>query len=249
MARQVGRRLPRARKRGARRATRPRTSRAKEQWTRVDDYINGLFEPPDKVLDAALRASAAAGLPSISVSPNQGRLLFLLARAMGARAILELGTLGGYSTIWLARALPAGGRVVTLEADAKHAEVARANIVRAGLADVVQLRLGPALDTLPRLVDEGLGPFDLIFIDADKPGYPEYLAWALKLSRPGSLIIADNIVREGAVIDAASNDPNVQGVRRYNELLAAEPRVSATVLQMVGSKGYDGFAIAVVTAR
>jgi predicted O-methyltransferase YrrM len=219
-----------------------------EQWTAVDRYLTDLLVPPDPALDAALQASAAAGLPPIHVSPNQGKLLLLLARVRGARTILEIGTLGGYSTIWLARALPAGGRLVTLEADPKHAEVARANIARAGLADVVELRLGQALDTLAQLAAEGRGPFDLIFIDADKPSYPDYLAWALQFSRRGSLIIADNVVRDGAVADAASDDPRVQGVRRFNELLAAEPRVSATAIQTVGSKGYDGFAIALVTA-
>jgi predicted O-methyltransferase YrrM len=219
-----------------------------EQWTAVDRYLTDLLVPPDPALDAALQASAAAGLPPIHVSPNQGKLLLLLARVQGARAILEIGTLGGYSTIWLARALPAGGRLITLEADPRHAEVARANIARAGLADVVELRLGRALETLPQLAAEGRGPFDLIFIDADKPSYPDYLAWVLKLSRRGSLILADNVVRDGAVIDAASGDPRVQGVRRFHELLAAEPRVSATAIQTVGSKGYDGFALALVTA-
>ncbi|HEV3259467.1 MAG TPA: O-methyltransferase [Gemmataceae bacterium] len=221
---------------------------APEQWTAVDRYLTGLFVPPDPALDAALEASAAAGMPAINVSPNQGKLLLLLAQAQGARTVLEIGTLGGYSTIWLARALPADGRLITLEAEPKHAEVARANIARAGLAGVVDLRLGRALDTLPQLAAEGRGPFDLIFIDADKPSYPDYLAWALKLSRRGTLIIADNVVRKGAVIDAASSDPDVQGVRRFNELLAAEPRVSATAIQTVGSKGYDGFAIGRVTA-
>jgi len=221
---------------------------AEEQWTAVDLYLTGLFVPPDPALDAALQTSAAAGLPPINVSPNQGKLLLLLARVQGARTVLEIGTLGGYSTIWLARALPADGRLITLESDPNHAAVARANIARAGLAGVVELRLGRALDTLPQLAAEGRGPFDLVFIDADKPGYPDYLTWALKLSRRGSLIIADNVVRKGAVIDAASSDANVQGVRRFNELLAAEPRISATAIQTVGSKGYDGFAIALVTA-
>ena len=221
---------------------------SQEQWTAVDRYLTDLLVPPDPALEAALQASAAAGLPPINVSPNQGKLLHLLARLQGARSVLEIGTLGGYSTIWLARALPAGGRLVTLESDARHAEVARANIARAGLSDVVELRLGPALETLPRLTAEGRGPFDLIFIDADKPSYPDYLAWALRLSRRGSLIVADNVVRNGAVLDPASDDPRVQGARRFNEALAAEPRVSATAIQTVGSKGYDGFAIALVTA-
>jgi predicted O-methyltransferase YrrM len=219
-----------------------------DQWTAVDQYLTDLFVPPDPALAAALDSSAAAGLPAIHVAPNQGKLLHLLARVQGARSILEIGTLGGYSTIWLARALPPGGRLVTLESDPTHAGVARANLARAGVADVVELRLGPALETLPRLAAEGRGPFDFIFIDADKPGYPDYLAWALKLSRRGSLIIADNVVRKGAVADPATTDPLVQGVRRFNELLAAEPRVSATAVQTVGSKGYDGFAIALVTA-
>jgi predicted O-methyltransferase YrrM len=217
-------------------------------WTAVDRYITGLLAPHDSALESALAASAAAGLPDIQVSPNQGKFLNLLARLSSARAILELGTLGGYSTIWLARALPKDGRLVTLEADAKHAEVARANIARAGLAGIVELRLGPALETLPKLAAEERGPFDLTFIDADKPNIPEYFAWALKLSRRGSLIIVDNVVRDGAVIDATSDDPSVQGVRRFNELLAAESRVSATAIQTVGSKGYDGFAIALVIA-
>jgi predicted O-methyltransferase YrrM len=223
-------------------------STSNEQWTAVDRYITDLLVPPDPALDAALQASAAAGLPAINVAPNQGKFLMLLAQIQGARNILEVGTLGAYSTIWLARALPADGHLITLEADPKHAEVARSNIARAGLAQVVELRLGPALETLPRLAAEGAGPFDLIFIDADKPGYPDYFRWALKLSRRGSVIIADNVVRDGAVIDPASDDPRVQGMRRFNELLAAEPRVSATEIQTVGSKGYDGFALAVVVA-
>jgi predicted O-methyltransferase YrrM len=217
-----------------------------ETWTAVDHYLAGLFAPSDTALDAALEASAAAGLPPIGVSPVQGKLLQLLARIQGTRNILEIGTLGGYSTIWLARALPAGGRLITLEFDPKHAEVARANLVRAGLAGVVDLRVGRALDTLPQLAAEGRGPFDLIFIDADKEGYPDYLGWALKLARRGTVIIADNVVRKGAVIDTGSNDSLLQGVRRFNELLAAEKRVSATVFQTVGSKGHDGFAIAIV---
>jgi len=221
---------------------------SQEQWTAVDRYITDLVVRPDPALDAALRDSAAAGLPAINVSPSQGKLLHLLARAQGARRILEIGTLGGYSTIWLARALPAGGRLITLESDEKHAEVARANIARAGLSDVVELRLGPALDTLPTLAAEGCGPFDLIFIDADKPNNAEYFAWALKLSRRGSVIIVDNVVRKGAVIDAASTDETVLGVQRFYEVLAAERRVSATAIQTVGSKGYDGFAMALVTS-
>jgi predicted O-methyltransferase YrrM len=221
---------------------------SQEQWTAVDRYITDLFAPSDPALDAALQTSAEGGLPAINVAPNQGKMLALLAQLGGAKSILEIGTLGGYSTIWLARALPAGGRLITLEADPAHAEVARANITRAGLSEVVELRLGPALDTLPQIAAEGRGPFDLIFIDADKPAYPDYLAWALKLSRRGSLIIADNIVRNGGVIDPAHADPRVHGARRFNELLAAEPRVSATAIQTVGCKGYDGFAMALVIA-
>jgi predicted O-methyltransferase YrrM len=221
---------------------------SQEQWSAVDRYITGLLVPPDPALDAALADSAAAGLPAINVSPNQGKLLHLLARLQGARNILEIGTLGGYSTIWLARALPAGGRLVTLESELKHADVARANIARAGLSGVVELRLGRALDTLPQLAAEGRGPFDLIFIDADKPSNADYFAWALRLSRRGSLIVVDNVVRKGGVIDPASTDDKVQGVRRFYDVLAAEPRVSATAIQTVGSKGYDGFAVALVTA-
>ncbi|MSU62873.1 MAG: O-methyltransferase [Pedosphaera sp.] len=217
-----------------------------EQWTAVDRYFCDLLLAPDPTLDAVLIASSESGLPAINVAPNQGKLLHLLARIHRARTILELGTLGGYSTIWLARALPADGHLITLEADPKHAEVARANFARAGVKSLVELRLGKALETLPQLVAEGCGPFDLIFIDADKPNYPEYFQWALKLSRMGTVIIADNVVRKGAVLDPASTDANVQGARRFNEMLAAEPRVSATAIQTVGSKGHDGFAIAIV---
>jgi predicted O-methyltransferase YrrM len=220
-----------------------------DQWTAVDRYFNDRLVPSDPALDAALQASAAAGLPPHQVAPNQGKLLQLLAQAVWARNILEIGTLGGYSTIWLARALPEDGRLITLEIDPICAEVARASIARAGLARVVELRLGRALDTLPQLVSEGCGPFDLVFIDADKEKNPDYFAWALRLSRRGSLIIADNVVRNGTVADPASSDTSVLGVRRLTELLATEPRVSATVLQTVGSKGYDGFAVALVTAE
>jgi predicted O-methyltransferase YrrM len=216
------------------------------QWTEVDDYFAELFVPQDPVLDAVLAASDEAGLPPINVAPNQGKLLMLLARMMGARRILEIGTLGAYSTIWLARGLPPDGQLVTLEADARHAEVARANIARAGLSAIVDVRLGRAVDTLPSLVKDGK-PFDLIFIDADKPNNPRYFAFALELSRPGTLIVADNVVREGAVARKDSRDPSVLGIRRYNELVAAEPRVTATAIQTVGSKGYDGLAIALVT--
>jgi predicted O-methyltransferase YrrM len=218
-----------------------------ETWTAVDRYLTDLLVAPDPA-QAALEASTAADLPAINVSPPQGKLLHLLARIRGARNILEIGTLGGYSTIWLARALPPGGRLVTLEADPKHAEVARGNIARAGLADVVELRLGLALGTLPQLAPEGRGPFDFIFIDADKPSNPDYFAWALKLSRRGSLIVVDNVVRSGKIIDPNNDDPSVQGVRRLNEMIAAEPRVTATAIQTVGGKGYDGFTLALVTA-
>ncbi|MFD7528229.1 O-methyltransferase [Streptomyces sp. NPDC059849] len=217
------------------------------RWTEVDDYFNGLLVGPDEALDAAVEASDGAGLPAMQVAANQGKLLNLLARLQGARTVLEIGTLGGYSTIWLARALPEGGKVVTLEADPAYAEVARANIERAGLADVVEIRIGRALDTLPELAAEGHGPFDVVFIDADKPSNPDYLAWSLKLTRPGSLIIADNVVRDGEVVDATSDDPKVQGVRRFTELVAAETTLTATALQTVGSKGYDGLMMALVT--
>jgi len=216
----------------------------KQQWTEVDRYITDMLVPADHALDAALKANAAAGLPPIDVAPNQGKLLHLLAKIQGAKTILEIGTLGGYSTIWLARALPEGGRLITLEYDPKHAEVARTNIERAGLSHMVEVRVGLALDSLEQLAAEGCGPFDLIFIDADKPNNPAYLEWAIKLSRSGSLIIGDNVVRNGEVIDAASDSPTIQGVRRFYEILSTDSRVSATAIQTVGSKGYDGFAIA-----
>jgi predicted O-methyltransferase YrrM len=219
-----------------------------DRWSAVDEYLCDKLVPADEVLESALRASAEAGLPPISVSPAQGKLLHLLARGQGARRILEIGTLGGYSAIWLARALPPGGHLVTLEADTRHAEVARENLALAGLADLTEVRVGRAQETLPHLISAGAGPFDLIFIDADKLGYPDYLRWSLDLARPGTVIIADNVVRGGAVADAASDDPNVQGVRRFIDALAAEPRVSATAIQTVGTKGYDGFVIAVVEA-
>jgi predicted O-methyltransferase YrrM len=218
-----------------------------DTWSRVDQYVAGLLAPSDPVLDAALEASAEAGLPAIAVSPAQGQLLALLVHALGARRVLELGTLGGYSTIWMGRALPLGGRLVTLELDPAHAAVATANLARAGLAEVVRVRVGPASDSLRKMAALGEAPFDFVFIDADKEGYPEYLGLVLPLVRTGSLIIADNVVREGAVADAGSTDPNVQAVRRYLELVAAHPRLSATVLQTVGSKGYDGMALAVVS--
>jgi predicted O-methyltransferase YrrM len=219
-----------------------------ELWTAVDGYFVDLLVGSDTALDAVLAASATAGLPPINVSPSQGKLLHLMSRAIGARNILEIGTLGGYSTIWLARAVVPGGRVVTLEADPRHAEVARANFTRAGLDDVVDVRLGMALETLPVLAAENREPFDFIFVDADKPNNAAYFDWALKLSHPGSIIVVDNVVREGEVIDATSDSPTVQGVRRFLDRLAAEPRVSATAIQTVGNKGYDGFAIALVTS-
>jgi predicted O-methyltransferase YrrM len=214
-----------------------------EKWTAVDRYITEMLVPADAALESALKASVAAGLPQINVSPNQGKLLMLLAQIQGAAKVLEIGTLGGYSTIWLARGLAQGGRLITLEANPKHADVARGNIARAGLADVVEVILGRATDTLANFVASNRGPFDLIFIDADKAGLPDYFSWSMKLSRPGSVIIIDNVIRSGAVIDAASTDADVKGVRRMNEMIAAENRVTATAIQTVGSKGYDGFAI------
>ena len=216
-------------------------------WARVDEYVTELLIPRDTALAAALEASAAAGLPSISVSPAQGKLLSLLVDVMGARRVLEIGTLGGYSTIWMARALPAEGQLLSLEINPAHAAVATANVARAGLSDRVTVQVGPARDTLRHLAATGAAPFDLVFIDADKPGYPEYLGLVLPLVGRGSLIIADNVVREGAVADATSSDPNVQAVRRYHELVAAHPGLSATVIQTVGIKGYDGLSFALVT--
>ena len=211
-------------------------------WKRVDGYIVERLVGPDPALDAALAANAAAGLPGIDVAPNQGKLLHILARMIGARQILEIGTLGGYSSIWLARALPPGGRLVTLEADPRHAEVARANIARAGLAEVVELHVGRAKDTLPRLA----GPFDLVFIDADKRSNPDYLAAALGLARPGTVIVCDNVVRDGAVADPDDPSPDIVGTRRFFDRLRDEPRLTATAVQTVGVKGWDGFAIALV---
>jgi len=220
---------------------------SQELWTAVDDYISASLIPSDPTLEEAQQANSRAELPAIDVTPNQGKLLNLLARIQGAKRILEIGTLGGYSTIWLARALPSDGRLITLEVNPKHAEVAAANIARAGLASIVDLRVGPALDSLAQLQAEGAAPFDLIFIDADKQGTPDYFAWALKLSRRGSLIIVDNVIRKGALLDEESTDPAVQGMRRFIQMLSAEPRVTATTIQTVGSKGYDGFAMAIVT--
>ncbi len=225
-----------------------------EMWIRVDRYIADLLLPEDPVLDSALEASAAAGLSPQNVSPAQGKMLELLARVGGARRILEIGTAAGYSTIWLARALPADGRLVSLEVDPEYATLATANVAHAGLAGVVEVRVGRALETLATLVAEGAGPFDVVFIDADKQNNQGYLEWALRLSQPGTLIVADNVVRAGEILDPAGSDPRlgaggIQGLRSFYELLAAKPRVSATAIQTVGSKGHDGFALALVTAE
>ena len=219
-----------------------------EKWEAVDEYVGGLMFPPDEALQAALDTSAAAGLPPIAVTPAQGRFLQILASFHGVKSVLEVGTLGGYSTICLARAVGKGGKVVTLELLPRHAEVAKANVARAGCADVVDVRLGRATDTLASMVKEGHAPFDLVFIDADKASIPDYFTWALKLTRPGSLIIVDNVIRDGAVLDASSTDANVIGVRRFNEMVSKEPRVTATTIQTVGMKGWDGLTFALVTA-
>lgn len=216
------------------------------QWTAVDDYITDLLVQPDAALEAVQAAAHAAGLPPISVAPNQGKLLQLFVRMIGAKRVLEIGTLAGYSTIWLARGMAEGGQVVTLELETRHAEVARANFVRAGVLAMIDLRVGRASDSLADLTAERGAPFDLVFIDADKANIPDYFAAALRLSRVGSVIVVDNVVRDGALIDAASSDPNVVGVRRLHEMLSVEPRVSATTIQTVGSKGYDGLTVAVV---
>lgn len=213
-----------------------------QAWDAVDGWVESRFLPADSALDAATAASVAAGLPAIAVSPSQGRLLELLVRMCGAESVLEVGTLGGYSTIWLARGLPPGGRVVTLEVDPQHAEVASGNIAAAGLSDVVEVKVGEAATTLPLLE----GPFDLVFIDADKPSIPSYFTEALRLSRPGTVIVVDNVVRNGAIADAQSSDPAVVGVRAFADLVADEPRVRGTAIQTVGRKGYDGFAVVVV---
>ncbi|MEV8097662.1 O-methyltransferase [Kitasatospora sp. NPDC085879] len=221
---------------------------SQQQWTAVDDYFTEVLIGHDPVLDAAQQAADAAGLPRIAVSAPQGKQLQLLAETLGARRILEVGTLGGYSAIWMARALPADGRLVTLEIDPVHADVARGNLKHAGFAEIAEVRLGPAADSLQQLADEGADPFDLVFIDADKPGNPVYFAWALRLTRPGSLIVVDNTVRAGKVAEADSTDPAVLGVRRLHDAIAAEPRVSATSIQTVGAKGYDGFTLIRVRA-
>ncbi len=216
-----------------------------QQWEDVDDYLTGLFVPDDPALTETLKSSDAAGLPQIAVSANQGKLLMILAKSCGAKSILEIGTLGGYSTIWLGRALPAGGKLISLEYSEKHAEVARKNIARAGLENRVEVRIGAAVESLPKLASERL-EFDFIFIDADKQGYCDYLDWSLKLTHPGSLIVADNVVRDGQVVDPNSKDEMVQGIQRFNKKLAAEKLVDASAIQTVGSKGYDGLAFAVV---
>ncbi|CBG73530.1 MULTISPECIES: O-methyltransferase [Streptomyces] len=213
-------------------------------WDDVDTYFTTHLAPNDEVLEAALRDNEAAGLPAIDVAANQGKFLHLLALIQGARRILEIGTLGGYSTIWLARALPADGRLVSLEYSARHAEVACRNIARAGLDGIVEVRVGPALESLPKLTDENPEPFDLVFIDADKANNPHYVEWALKLTRAGSVIVVDNVVRGGRVADAGSTEPDVRGTRAAIELIAAHPRLSGTAIQTVGTKGYDGFALA-----
>ena len=218
-----------------------------DRWTEVDRYFADLFIPADPALDQALADSVAAGLPAISVSPALGKFLYLLARIHGSRRILEIGTLGGYSTIWLARALPRDGRLITLEVESRHVEIAQENIARANLSRLVEVRLGRGVDSLAKLVAEKAEPFDFIFIDADKPSNADYFQWALKLSRPGTVIVVDNVVRNGDVVDASSANESVQGVRRLNDLIAAEPTVTATAIQTVGCKGYDGFTVLVVS--
>ena len=220
----------------------------KDVWEAVDKYFDEMLIPHDSALDDALAAASAENLPAIQVSSVQGKLLHLLARIMSARNILEIGTLGGYSTIWMARALPEGGRIITLEADPKHAEVAQKNFARAGVENKVELRLGKALDTLPKVAADGRGPFDMFFIDANKSDMPEYFEWSLKLARKGSVIIADNVVREGAVLDGKSKDADIQGIRRFLEMVGKEKRVSGTALQTVSTKNYDGFALVLVTS-
>jgi predicted O-methyltransferase YrrM len=219
-----------------------------ELWEAVDKFLDTMLIPQDSSLDDALAAAAAAKLPAIQVSSVQGKFLHLLARILGARNILEIGTLGGYSTIWMARALPEGGRIITLEADPKHADVAKKNFARAGVESKVELRLGKALDTLPQIAADGLGPFDLFFIDANKSNMPEYFEWSLKLARKGSVIIADNVVREGAILDEKSKDADIQGIRRFLEMVGKEKCVSGTALQTVSTKNYDGFALVLVTS-
>lgn len=218
------------------------------RWTNVDRYLTDTLLPPDHSMEEALEANACAGLPAIDVAANQGKLLHLIARIQRAQRILEIGTLGGYSTIWLARALPPEGRLITLELEQKHATVARSNLDRAGVSALVDIRVGPALDSLASLHAEKPAPFDLIFLDADKPNNPNYLDWAVRLSRPGTLIIADNVIRDGAIIDPNDPDPRTQGTREFLEKLGKDPRLDATAVQTVGVKGYDGFAMAIVNS-
>lgn len=234
---------------GAEDAGRSEPGNGPAQWAAVDEALTMLLAPEDDALRAAVEESERRGLPTIQVSALQGKLLMLLARMLRPRAILEVGTLGGYSTIWLARALEPGGRVVTLELEPHHAVVAGENLRRAGVADRVEVRVGPAAESLRALISAGAGPYDLVFLDADKPSNPEYLELALRLSRPGTVIIADNVVREGAIIDETTDDPSVLGTRRFHQLLATHPELDATVVQTVGSKGYDGFALAIVGLR
>ncbi|MGB7265859.1 MAG: O-methyltransferase [Terracidiphilus sp.] len=224
----------------------PKNLHGNKLWTAVDEYFGDLFAPADADLKAAQRANKKAGLPAIDVSPLQGKFLHLLVKMTQAKRILEIGTLGGYSTIWMARALPKGGRIVTLEFEPRHADVARENLRKAGLLGRVQIRVGAALSSLPRLASSGAVPFDLIFIDADKENNPQYLKWALKLSHPGTVIVVDNVVRQGGVIQAKSTASDIQGTRRCLKMMAAEPRLSAVALQTVGMKGLDGFALAIV---
>jgi predicted O-methyltransferase YrrM len=217
---------------------------SQDLFAAVDQYIDALFVPADPTLDAVIQSTIDAGMPQIQISPGQGRLLYLLAKLCGARRILELGTLAGYSTIWLGRALPTDGRLVSLEFSPAHAQVARANLARAGLAELAEVRVGPALDGLAQLVARGEPPFDLVFIDADKPNYPAYLDWALRLARPGAMILADNVVRGAGMLDPNTSDASAQAARAFNAALAANPRVEAIVLQQIGARGHDGLAIA-----
>lgn len=217
-----------------------------KRWNKVDAFITGHLLDDDPVLAAVLKANEAAGLPAIDVSPAQGKLLNLLVKISGAKTLLEIGTLGAYSTIWMARALPADGRAITMEYESRHAQVAKANIERAGLSGRVEVRVGAASENLPKLAEEGLGPFDFVFIDADKPNNPVYLDWAVKLSRPGTVIILDNVIRDGDVIEAKSSDPTIIGTRAAFELIGRHPKLDATAIQTVGAKGYDGFAVAIV---
>jgi predicted O-methyltransferase YrrM len=219
---------------------------SQEEWTAVDEYVTKLLVKPDAALETALQATAEAGMPAIAVSAPQGKFLALLAQILRARRILEMGTLGGYSTIWMARALPADGRLISLEVDPRHAKVASANLAAAGVDKIAEIRVGPALETLPKLADEGAEPFDLVFIDADKANIPAYFDWSVRLSRPGTVIVVDNVVRNGALLDASGRRADVVGVRRLHEALSSDDRVSATTLQTVGTKGYDGFTLAVV---